>query len=80
MTSSFLKLNWSDFGKGLLLAVFVAILGFVQQLLKEKGLDITGEDLKSILTMAIDTAIAYLVKNLFTNSEGQFGRAEKKVA
>lgn len=74
--SKFLTLNWADFGKGLLLAVLSAVLTLIVSLLKEKGFDLTSTDLSAILQIAVTTLVAYLGKNLFTNSEGQFGKAE----
>lgn len=76
LMSKFLTLNWADFGKGLLLAVLSAVLTLIVSLLKEKGFDLTSTDLNAILQIAVTTLVAYLGKNLFTNSEGQFGKAE----
>jgi len=76
MNSTFLTLNWGDFGKGLLLAIISAVLTFLIDILNEKGLNISAADLSAILQIAITTLIAYLGKNLFTNSRGQLGKGE----
>lgn len=67
--SGFFKLNWADFGKGLIVAVLTAFLtGLVQTL--ENGALPSGEQLKVAGIMAASAGVAYLVKNLFTNKEG----------
>ena len=79
MSSKFLTLSPKDLGKGVIIAILVAVLGFIQQLIKDKGLDITGADLGQIGEVAVLAFIAYLSKNLLSNSEDKFGKAEKKV-
>jgi K+-sensing histidine kinase KdpD len=73
----FLSLNLNDFTKGLIVAVFSAVLGFCYQFIQNNGLSFTSTDLKEVLTIAILSAMSYLIKNLFTNNKGEFGRADK---
>ena len=77
MASKLFRLNWEDFGKSLVVAVLTAVLGFLYQLIKNQGLDISVADLQQMIQVAVLAAISYLSKNLLTNSEGKFGRAEK---
>jgi hypothetical protein len=68
--SKFLSLNWRDFLKGLLLAVLAAVLTFVYELIQAGPIVFNKEFLITIGTISLSTALAYLLKNLFENSEG----------
>ena len=72
MPSGFLKLNSKDFVKGLVLAILVALFQLGSKLLEEKGLALSGADLKVALDLAVKVSGAYLVKNLFSNEDGKF--------
>lgn len=69
MNSTFLNLNSSDFLKGLIMAVLSTVITIVYQTVEAGSLVF---DWKAIGTMALTTALAYIIKNLFTNSEGKF--------
>jgi hypothetical protein len=72
--STFLNLNSSDFIKGLLMAVLSSVITVVYQTVEAGSLVF---DWKAIGTMAITSALAYIMKNLFTNSKGQlFGKEQ----
>jgi putative exporter of polyketide antibiotics len=71
--STFLNLNLSDFVKGLILAVLTSVLTIVYDVVQTGSLSF---DWKHIGTAAITTAIAYLLKNLFTNSTGTLLKKE----
>ena len=75
MNSTFLNLNSSDFIKGLLMAVLSTIITVIYQTVEAGSLTF---DWKSIGTMALTTALAYIMKNLFTNSTGKLFAAEQK--
>lgn len=67
--SEIYQLNSADFIKGLITAVFGAVIGIVMPILQ------SGDwvfDWTLILKSAITAAVAYLFKNLLTNSEGKF--------
>lgn len=68
--SEIFKLNWKDLTNSLLLAVVSSVLMAVQQLISTKGFAITGDDLQTILGVAVSVAISYLVKNVFTDKAG----------
>jgi hypothetical protein len=74
MNSTFLNLNTTDFLKGLIMAVLSTVITIVYQTVEAGSLVF---DWKSIGTMALTTALAYIMKNLFTNSAGQFFGREK---
>jgi len=69
--SKFLQIDLRDIGKSVAVAVVSAILVFVQQLIKDKGLDWTIADFYQILDIAVLSALAYIGKNLVTNSSGE---------
>jgi len=67
--SSFLKLNWRDLLKGLLLAVLSAVVTFAYEVV-QAGTSFDREFLIKAGSVALATALAYLLKNFFENSEG----------
>lgn len=72
--STFLNLNSSDFIKGLIMAVLSTVITVVYQTVEAGSLTF---DWKAIGTMALTTALAYIMKNLFTNSTGGLFKREK---
>jgi hypothetical protein len=75
MNSTFLNLNSNDFLKGLIMAVLSTVITVVYQTVEAGSLIF---DWKSIGTMALTTALAYIMKNLFTNSTGKLFAKEQK--
>jgi hypothetical protein len=73
--SEFMKLNGQDFIKGIIVAGLVAVLGSLQTILEAGALP-TGAEWITISKMAGAAIISYLLKNLFTNSQGQIAKAE----
>lgn len=67
--SNFLSLNLKDFFKGFLMAILVPALLIVQQSLESGVLTFNW---KQIAIASISGAIAYLLKNILTNSDGNF--------
>jgi len=74
MNSTFLTLNSNDFIKGLIMAVLSTVITVVYQTVEAGSLVF---DWKAIGTMALTTALAYIMKNLFTNSTGKLFAKEK---
>jgi hypothetical protein len=66
--STFLNLNSSDFLKGLIMAVLSSVITVVYQTVEAGSLTF---DWKAIGTIALTSALAYIMKNLFTNSTGK---------
>jgi hypothetical protein len=75
MNSTFLNLNVNDFIKGLAVAVLTSVLTIVYNTLQTGSL---AFDWTSIATTALTAAIAYLMKNLLTNSEGKLFKKDVK--
>jgi hypothetical protein len=75
-TSKFLNLNWADLGKGLLIAFLTAFLGGVLELLQAGTLPVTWVVLQPILEVSLAAGVSYLLKNLFTNSQGDLMKNE----
>jgi bacteriorhodopsin len=74
MNSTFLNLNSSDFIKGLIMAVLTTVITVVYQTVEAGSLTF---DWKAIGTMALTSALAYIMKNLFTNSTGKLFAKEQ---
>jgi len=70
MRSKFLTLNVRDFFKGLVVAVITAILTFAYEAL-QAGTLFEMESIKKVGMVALAALIAYLIKNLLTNSQGE---------
>ena len=75
--SKFLKLNLLDFGKGLLVAVIAAVITLLYEVIQVGGDLFAPGQLKVIGLTALAAALAYILKNLFTNSEGEPLKLEK---
>jgi hypothetical protein len=74
--SEFGKLNLGDFEKGLIVAVLTAVLTVIYQSVSQGSLVFNWT---AIASTGLTAAIAYVLKNLGTNSEGQFLTSEKKL-
>jgi hypothetical protein len=68
MNSSFLKLGIQDYVKGFVMAVVSALITGVYSALTTVPMHI---DFKQIGTVGLTAGLAYLIKNVFTNSDGQ---------
>jgi hypothetical protein len=73
--SNFLKLNWADIGKGILVAVLAAI-GTVLLPVLESGVLPTLAILQAAGITGLTAGLAYLVKNIITNSSGEILKKE----
>lgn len=67
--SNLFELNLRDLGNGLLVSVISAVLLYVQQALSTGGF--TAIDINQVLTIALNTGLAYIVKNLFEDAKGE---------
>lgn len=76
MNSSFGKLNLADLGKGVLIAVGTVILTGIATSLQAGKLPTTSE-LGVLVIAGLGAGAAYLVKNIFTNSNNQLGTGEQ---
>lgn len=75
--SEFLKLNGKDLFRGLVVAVLAIITSSLSVILDAGALP-TTEQLLGIAKVVGTTAVSYLLKNLFTNSNGQILKPESK--
>ena len=73
--SRLFKLDFNDLLKGVLVAFITALLTSLLQVLQSGGLP-NMEALKVMGITSITAAVAYLVKNLLTNSKDDFGAKE----
>ena len=74
--SKLFNLNWGDLGRGLLVAFLTAFLGGVLELLQTGVLPLTWVLLQPIVEISLAAGVSYLLKNLFTNSEGEILKKE----
>lgn len=71
------SINVRDVGKGVLLAVLVAVLGGVQQALAGHGFDFTSWNWGQITDLAATAFVGYLGKQFVSDSQGTpFGKAK----
>lgn len=72
-TSKFFTWNFKDIVKGLIVATLGAAIGLIDATIKAGNLNF---DWPAIGKAALTTALAYLLKNLLTNSKDQFATKE----
>lgn len=70
MNSPFLKLNFNDLIKGVIVAILSAFLTAILQILESNSLP-TWEQLKSIGMVSLIAGASYLIKNLLSNTNGE---------
>lgn len=78
MKAPLFKLNWRDFGHGLVTSVLGAMTVGVYQMINEGKLPTSAADLKTIGISAAGAGVGYILKNIFSNSAGNFAQAESK--
>ena len=67
--STFLNLNIEDLAKGLILTVLTSVITIIYNTVSTGSLTF---DWKAIGLTALTSGLAYLMKNLLTNSKGEF--------
>jgi O-antigen ligase len=72
--STFLNLNIEDLAKGLILTVLTSVVTIVYNTVSAGSLTF---DWQAIGLTALTSGLAYLMKNLLTNSKGEFLGNEK---
>ena len=77
MNSLFLRLSKNDLVKGAVVAAFSAILGALYPVITT-GAVLNIVVFKSAGLAGLSAGMAYLMKNLITNSEGKIGSPEPK--
>ena len=72
MNSKLFGLNGNDLLKGCAVAIFGVLIGFINAWWNAGDFHIpTGVEVGAALTLAGKAAVAYILKNLFTDSEGR---------
>lgn len=76
MNSNLLNLSWGDAGKALVMSVLGGFMLPLLAAVQTPGFNFQTADWNGILVLAINGAIAaaaaYLMKNLFSDSDGKF--------
>jgi hypothetical protein len=75
--SNFGKLDWKDLGKGLIIAVLTVIFSSLITTL-EAGILPKWAEISTALIAGLAAGLAYLLKNLVTNSDNKLIKTEKK--
>jgi len=70
-TSDLFNLNWSDVAKGLVVAVFAAVITYLAALVQVPGFDLTTINWQGVLSVAVIAGISYLGKNFVSDSNGK---------
>lgn len=75
--SDFLKINSRDLAKSIIMAFLGSVVTALYNIVKEGMTLPSAEQWKTIFIMGLTAALAYLVKNFFTNSNDEFIKAER---
>lgn len=75
MNSGLFKLKLYDYVKGVIVAIVTAILTSILPIIQTGALPDLAT-LKTIAISAVSAGLAYLLKNLFTNSDGELAKPE----
>jgi len=78
MKSNFFNLEKADIIKGFIMAFLSALAMGVYQAIDAQVIEFSWTFFKPIVLTSIGAGIAYLIKNLFTNSEGMPFKKERK--
>lgn len=73
MKSVFASLNVQDFFKGMVVAVLSAVVTFLYNSMESGAVVLNW---KAIATTSLTAALAYIIKNYLTNSDGGFLKKE----
>lgn len=76
MNSEFLKLKKADFWKGLIVSVLSAAIAALYTAITS-ATDFASFNWQSVVLAAAGSFVAYVTKNLFTNSDGETFKGEK---
>ena len=79
MKSKFLTLGLKDIFKGIVMAFLGAFCAGLLQLLDTGTIPTTWVQIQPIVITGVAAALAYIMKNLFTNSEDKILKSEVKL-
>jgi hypothetical protein len=68
--SNFLALNSKDLWKGLLVAVLAPVVTTIANAMNVPGFDFASFDWKSVIAIGVSAGLAYLLKNLSQDNQG----------
>lgn len=75
MNSFFLRIGRSDLFKGVVVATLTAMFSIIIPVLEASAFP-TSSQIKSAIVAGITAGLAYLLKNLLTNSRGEMMKKE----
>lgn len=72
------KLNWKDFGKGLVVTVLSAVITYLYQVVQSGSFVV---DWQVIGQVALSSGLGYILKNLLSDTEGKvLGKIQLKIS
>lgn len=74
--SKLFQLNFLDVLKGFAVAVLMAVLTGFYTAIQNNSFPVTWNDWKIILIAGLGAGLAYLIKNIFTSSNGEILKKE----
>ena len=74
--SKFFLLNWRDFSKGFIVAVITVLLTGLYQAIEAGQFPTSWAQWRVILIASLGAGIAYIIKNLLSNSQDKFLKKE----
>lgn len=77
--SKIFGVNIRDILYGAIVAIVSSILTALHQLLSIEPLVISWITIKPIIYIGLTSGLAYIIKNAFSNSKGEFAKKETKV-
>lgn len=76
--SKLFRVNFGDVGRGIVVAVFAAVLAKLAAVVNVPGFSFASYDWTSLIGVAVSACVGYLSKNFFTDSSGTvLGSADK---
>lgn len=70
MNSKPFALDWKDLGKGLFLALTVALVGGIQQMLSSHGFDFASYDWGYVVNLVFVAFTGYMTKQFVSDTQG----------
>ncbi len=71
MNSNLFRLKLNDVAKGLIVAVLAAVFTSLAGMLNAPGFDFASFNWQEVFKIAMASAVGYLAKNFFSDSEGR---------
>ena len=71
MYSEFLRINFKDISKGLVIAVLAAIFASMAEIMQSPDFSMATFNYDAVIKIAVITSLSYLSKNLISDKDGR---------